>query len=81
MRMVTVVQMEQPDSHHMPSQLNRPVSACPPLNGVIPHPLPSPSPLDYERRFPTWIPQAQPAWSPPPHFTSPLPSSTCLALH
>lgn len=46
MRMVTAVQMEQPDSHRMPSQLSHTVSACPPLNGVIPHPLHSPSPLD-----------------------------------
>lgn len=46
MRMVTVVQMEQPDSHRMPSQFSHTVSACSPLNGVIPHLLPSPSPLD-----------------------------------
>lgn len=46
MRMVTVVQMEQPDSHRMPSQLSCPASACPHLNGVIPRPLPSPSPLN-----------------------------------
>lgn len=53
MRMGLVAHMEQPDSQHMPSQLGCPVSACPPSTGVIPHPLPSRSPLDEEQRIPT----------------------------
>lgn len=43
MEMVTVVQMEQSDSHHVPSKLSHPASACPPLIRIIPRPLPSPS--------------------------------------
>jgi len=52
MGMVTVVQVEQPDSCHTPRQLRCPIFACPPLNRVIPHPLPSPKPTGLSMKDP-----------------------------